>query len=289
MTDEEVRAGTDGTDGTLPLDTAGIVLRRAREEGNLTIEQISAETRISQRYLRQIEEGDFDGLAGRTYAIGFSRSYAKAVGLDDKKIAAMVRTELAESGQDDRADAAGFEPGDPARIPTRGLAWLSALAAILLIAGGFAYFRDYFIPGSGPGMLVAEAPVAKSDASVAEGAAEGAAEGPVSPAGQSGRAVVFTSLEDGIWVKFYDAEGNRLMERQMALNESFTVPSDVDAPLIWTARPDALAITVGGKPVPKLAEELQTLRDVPVSAEALLARSGPLQQSPAPSEPSTDT
>ncbi len=281
MADEEDRAGMEGADGTLPLDTAGILLRRAREEGKFTIEQISAETRISQRHLRQIEEGDFDGLPGRTYAIGFSRSYAKAVGLDDRKIAAMVRAELAESGQDDRGNGIGFEPGDPARIPTRGLAWLSALAAILLIAGGFAYFRDYFIPGSGPGALVAEAPVVESDESAAEGAASSAEE--------NGSAVVFTSLEDGIWVKFYDAEGNRLMEKQLALNESFTVPSDVDEPLIWTARPDALAITVGGKPVPKLAEELRTLRDVPVSAAALLARPNSPQQSPEPSQPPTDS
>lgn len=281
MADEEDSAEIERGDGTLPLDTAGILLRRAREEAQLTIEQISAETRISQRHLRQIEEGDFDGMPGRTYAIGFARSYAKAVGLDDKKIAAMVRTELAEIGQNDRGNAAGFEPGDPARIPTRGLAWLSALAAILLIMGGFTYFRDYFIPGSGPGALVAEAPVIESQSPTAEGAATSAE--------QSGGAVVFTSLEDGVWVKFYDAEGNRLMEKQMALNESFTVPSDVERPLIWTARPDALAITVGGKAVPKLAEELQTLRDVPVSAAALLARSGPMQQSPAPSEPSTET
>ena len=280
MADEEDTIG-NGAEGTLPLDTAGILLRRAREEAKLTIEQVSAETRITQRHLRQIEEGDFDGLPGRTYAIGFSRSYAKAVGLDDKKIAGMVRAELAESGYDDRGNTGGFEPGDPARIPTRGLAWLSALAAILLIAGGFAYFRDYFLPGSGPGALVAEAPVAAPETSPGDVAD--------APAAATGGAVVFTSLEDGVWVKFYDAEGTRLMEKQMALDESFVVPADVEGPQIWTARPDALSITVGGKPVPKLAEELQTMRDVPVSAEALLARSGPLSQSPAPTQPSSDT
>ncbi len=284
MADVEDRAEHDRADGTLPLDTAGILLRRAREEAKLTIEQVSSETRIGQRHLTLIEQGDFDGLPGRTYAIGFSRSYAKAVGLDDKKIAEMVRAELAESGLNDRGNAGGFEPGDPARIPTRGLAWLSALAAILLIAGGFAYFRDYFMPGSGPGPLVAEAPVALPAAPEAAGAADADATNP-----QAGGEVVFTSLEDGIWVKFYDAEGNRLMEKQMALNESFTVPADVVGPQIWTARPDALSITVGGKPVPKLAEDLQTMRDVPVSAEALLARSPPLQQSPAPTPANSDT
>lgn len=284
MADEKDTAGTEWGGETLPLDTAGILLRRAREEAKLTIEQVSGETRIGQRHLKLIEQGDFDSLPGRTYAIGFSRSYAKAVGLNDKAIAAMVRAELAESGHGGRGNAPGFEPGDPARIPTRGLAWLSALAAILLIAGGFAYFRDYFFPGSGPRALVAEAPAPAPDVPQGGGQAGGAD----APAGTAGGTVVFTSLEDGVWVKFYDAEGNRLMEKQMALNERFTVPADVDGPQIWTARPDALAITVGGKPVPKLAEELQTMRDVPVSAEALLARSGPLPQTPAPSQPSTD-
>ncbi len=284
MADVENRAEYDSADGTLSLDTAGFLLRRAREAAKLTIEQVSAETRIGHRHLALIEQGDFDGLPGRTYAIGFSRSYAKAVGLDDKKIAAMVRAELAEGGQGDQGSSGGFEPGDPARIPTRGLAWLSALAAILLIAGGFAYFRDYFMPGSGPGPLVAEAPAAMRAAPQAAGAADADATNP-----QAGDEVVFTSLENGIWVKFYDGEGNRLMEKQMSLNESFTVPADVVGPLIWTARPDALSITVGGKPVPKLAEELQTMRDVPVSAEALLARSAPLQQSPDPVAATTDT
>lgn len=268
-------------DGTLPLDTAGSLLRRAREDAKLSIEQVSAETRITQRHLNQIEAGDFEGLPGRTYAIGFSRSYAKAVGLDDRKIADMVRAELAEGGYDDRDNKEGFEPGDPGRIATRGLAWLSALAAILLIAGGFAYFRDYFFPASGPGPLVAEATTAPPAPPPVDGAAN--------PDAPSGGEVVFTSLEDGIWVKFYDAQGNRLMEKQMALDETFVVPADAEGPQIWTARPDALAITIGGKSVPKLAEELQTLRDVPVSAEALLARSDPPQQAPAAPEPSTDT
>lgn len=277
MVDEIEAAGKDEADGTLPLDTAGILLRRARLEAQLTIKQVAAKTRITQRHLSLIEDGDFEGLPGRTYAIGFSRSYAKAIGLDDRRIADMVRAELAEHGNDKRGNTAGFEPGDPARIPTRGLAWLSALAAILLIAGGFAYFRGYFFPGSGPHPLVADAPVETGGAPQVAATDE--------PAVNSGGAVVFTALEDGVWVKFYDAEGTRLMEKQLALNESFTVPADAKGPQIWTARPDALGITVGGKAVPKLAEELQTMRDVAVSADALLARPAPPGPSSAPAQP----
>jgi len=50
------------------------------------------------------------------------------------------------------------------------------------------------------------------------------------------------------------------------------VPADAVDPQLWTGRPEALAITVGGRQVPRLAEEDQVMRDVPVTAEALLAR-----------------
>jgi cytoskeleton protein RodZ len=84
--------------------------------------------------------------------------------------------------------------------------------------------------------------------------------------------VVFTALEDGIWVKFYDGAGSQLMQKQMAKGESYTVPGDANEPQVWTGRPDALAITVGGRPVAKLAERETIVRDVPVTAEALLGR-----------------
>jgi cytoskeleton protein RodZ len=91
----------------------------------------------------------------------------------------------------------------------------------------------------------------------------------------TGGEVVFTALEPGIWVKFYDASGLQLMQKQMAMGERYAIPADANGPQLWTGRPDALSITVGGRPVPKLAEEQTTMKDVQVSAEALLARAAP--------------
>jgi hypothetical protein len=84
--------------------------------------------------------------------------------------------------------------------------------------------------------------------------------------------VTFTALAPGIWVKFYDRNGAQLMQKQMAIGESYTVPADAQGPMLWTGRPDALAIAIGGRPVPKLSEEQRTVKDVPVTAAALLAR-----------------
>ncbi|MFN4113227.1 MAG: helix-turn-helix domain-containing protein [Sphingomonadaceae bacterium] len=253
----------------LPLDNTGQRLRRAREAAGITVEQIAAETRIPQRHIETIERGDFASLPSRTYALGFSRTYAKALGLDEKGIAAQLRAELGQSGPE-RTVTPRYEPGDPARVPSRTLAWLSALAAVVLLAGGFAFFRTFWAPGTGPAPLEAPAPEAPE---VPEGSEGGEAR--ATPGAMAAGQVVFTALEDEVWVKFYDASGAQLMQKQMALNERYVVPVDAEGPQVWTGRPNALRITVGGKPVPKLSETERVVKDVPVSAEALLARTPP--------------
>ena len=252
---------TQTLDEQLPLDNTGQRLRRAREAAGMTVEQIAAETRIPLRHIETIERGDFASLPSRTYATGFSRTYAKALGLDENDVIAQLRAELGQSANE-RMAAPRYEPGDPARVPSNGLAWLSALAVVLLLVGGFAFYRSYFAPGLGPAPLEQPEPAAPEPAAT-------------TPAAVVTGQVVFTSLEDGIWVKFYDKDGRQLMQKQMADKERYVVPAEAEGPQVWTGRPDALQITVGGKPVPKISEEEGVVKDVPVSAEALLARPAP--------------
>jgi hypothetical protein len=62
------------------------------------------------------------------------------------------------------------------------------------------------------------------------------------------------------------------MEALMAPGDSYTVPADADRPMLRTGRPDALRVTIGGREVPRLSEDQRVVSDVPVTAEALLAR-----------------
>jgi cytoskeletal protein RodZ len=265
----------------LPLGT-GERLHAAREARKLSLEQVAAETRIPQRHLTAMEAGDFAKLPGRTYAVGFARTYAKTVGLDPDDVAAGVRAEL-DAQSEDGYRPASFEPGDPARVPSRALGWFAAFAVLLLLAGGFFFFRSIFSPAGELPSLVEqqnEQQQAQRQAAARQTAATPA------PAAAANGPVVFTAAVPNVWVKFYDAGGKTLLQKQMALGESFTVPPDAQGPMIWTGRPDALAITVGGKPVPKLAEQEQVMKDVPVTAQALLARgqpsAAPAGEKPAP-------
>ncbi|MGB3166539.1 MAG: helix-turn-helix domain-containing protein, partial [Alteraurantiacibacter sp.] len=97
----------DETDTIPPQQGVGAQLRGARESKGLTVDQVAAETRISSRHIQHIEAGEFDQLTSRTYAIGFSRTLAKAVGLNENDVVAMVRGELDSEERQERRTAAG--------------------------------------------------------------------------------------------------------------------------------------------------------------------------------------
>jgi len=245
----------------------GARLRAAREAQGLALAHIAAETRIPLRHLEAIERSAFDTLPSRTYAIGFARSYAKTVGLDEAAIIAAVRAELGDGAASRSVPGAGLEPGDPARVPSPGLAWAGALAALLLAVGAYAFYNSHFAAGSVPGSLLPSAPE-PSPAAPARAAPSPVAAVPGGP-------VVLTALDDGIWVRLYEEGGARLAERTLAKGETLTVPAEARDPRLNTGRPDALAITIGGQAAAPLSDRPVTLAGVPVSAAALRARAAP--------------
>lgn len=113
-----------------PLD-AGTRLRQARDAAGMSRADIAAITKIPERHIIAIEAGDFAALAGRSYAIGFSRSYARAVGLDEQEIIGAVRQEMG-AGDAEPEHRHAFEPGDPSRVPSKRIAWLAALAVLVV-------------------------------------------------------------------------------------------------------------------------------------------------------------
>lgn len=261
----------------LAAETTGDRLRHAREAAGQQRADIAARTRISERHLAALEDGRYADLPGRTYAFGFARTYARALGMDEDAVVGGLRREMGVAEAQPLPEAPAFEPGDPARVPSARFAWMAGLLAVILALAGGVWWKLYYEPAAGLPSILPES----SPSSAAPAAARPAAiAAPAPAAAASTGPVVFTSLRDGIWVKFYDAAGKQLMQKQMAKGETYTVPADASGPQLWTGRPDALAITVGGKPVPPLATQQKIMKGVPVTAAALLAR--PATPAPAP-------
>jgi cytoskeleton protein RodZ len=238
------------------LEGAGDRLLRARLEAGLSSADVSEMTRIPERHLAAIEHGDFAALASRTYAIGFSRAYAKAVGLDDAEIVDQVRVELARLDSPAPRVNQSFEPGDPARVPGRRLAWLSALAVLAVIVALFFAWRSFYLPAASLPPIAEKTPVA---------AARPAPKATAPAAGQTGP-IILTARGERVWVLVTDASGAQVFQKEMARGESFTVPAEARGAMLSTGRAEELEVTVGGQPLAALQGARGVVRKVVLGA-----------------------
>lgn len=148
-----------------PPAGVGARLTAAREALGWSRAQLAARTKIPERHLAAIESGNFAALPARTYAIGFTRTYAREVGLAEAAVVADLRTEL-DGLENDVPRVASFEPGDPARVPAGGLAWIAALAALAVLIAVVVVWRPFFSPAMTLPPLKAD-PVPSAPASLA--------------------------------------------------------------------------------------------------------------------------
>ncbi len=279
--DSENESTSDSQTDLLESGSAsfGDRLRAAREAKRLELSHIAAETRIPERHLQSIETGNLEALPSRTYAVGFAKSFARAVGLDEEPIAEAVRAEFADGYSRTYSGAGALETDDPAKLPSSGLAWFGGLAAILLTVGLIFFYNTYFGAGTGPGSLLADEEAAQGQEALADGSSGQGEAGATQAAPSAGGQVVLTATGEGAWVRFYEEGGERLFEGVMESGDTYEVPLDAQDPRLNTGRPNLLSITVGGQAVPPISEVMVPVADAPVSAEALLARAQPDAQS----------
>ena len=71
--------------------TAGAALRAARQKRKISAADMAHYLRIRLAHVNAIEEGEFSQLPGRTYAVGWVRAYAQALGIVPEEILVSVR------------------------------------------------------------------------------------------------------------------------------------------------------------------------------------------------------
>ncbi len=64
----------------------GATLREARMRARIDVSEIEAQTKIRAKYLRALENEEWDLLPGPTFVRSFLRTYAQALGLDAKAL-----------------------------------------------------------------------------------------------------------------------------------------------------------------------------------------------------------
>lgn len=68
------------------MDEIGQILREARENKGLSLDDVQASIRINTRYLQALEAGEYDALPTPVHVRGFLRNYARHLGLDPQPL-----------------------------------------------------------------------------------------------------------------------------------------------------------------------------------------------------------
>ena len=223
------------------LPTVGQRLRAAREEKGLSLEDIAAQTRIPRRHLESIETGEWDQLPAPTYTTGFAKSYASAVGLDRTDIGDQLRAEM--GGQRFATNQTEvFEAADPRRTMPKWLVIGTIIGVIVLVLlMSWLNQRSLEQPDETNNTAVqhnAATPAAATRAPSAQ----------PQPAAAQGQAVVL-SATDAVWLQVTD-KGAVLYSGILQAGQTFTVPPSATAPVLKTAKAEALKVMVGSTLAP---------------------------------------
>ena len=245
--------------------TVGTRLRARREEMGLSLDEVAQRTRVPLRHLQAIEDGTYASLPSITYAMGFTKAYARVVGLEEAEVGRELRKELG-STFDERPEYVPYEMADPTRVPSRGLAWIGVVVAGLIVLGGAIWFGSSWLRSSNTAAPQTAAVEAPAPATPRAPAAQPTAAAPV-----GGEQVTLVAKEE-VWVRLYDAANETLVLKTLAPGERLDVPREANRPMINIGRPGAVTVTINGSEVAPLGPPERAIKDVEVSAAALRAR-----------------
>ena len=247
--------------------TVGQRLRAAREQKELSLEDVASQTRIPQRHLESIESAQWENLPAPTYTIGFAKSYASAVGLDRTEIGDQLREEM--GGQRfSSTHSEVIEAADPARTMPKWLVMGAVIAVIVLvILMTWVNSRSLQQPGASAENSVAAASPAAPAAPVAPQLAA------------AGQAVVIAANEP-VWMQVSEKGGATLFAGTLQPGQTFPVPTSATAPVLRTGKPEALRITVGNQVAPPVGPPARKVSNVSLLPADLMK--GPQAAAPVP-------
>ena len=128
-----------------PSGLPGSLLRQAREEKGLTIDEMSAISNLTKQVIRGIESDDYSELAGLSFVRGYLKLYAKKLGVNESDILEPFdRWKAEQSGEPIQTiSKTGVGVQEPSSGPGKGtMAAAAVVVMVLIAAGAFISYMD---------------------------------------------------------------------------------------------------------------------------------------------------
>ncbi len=286
-------------DSATGASRVGSELRAARQRLGWALPDVAAMLRIRLPYLEAIEDGRVADLPSSTYAIGFLRTYATALGLDADEMARRFR---AEAGEVRKPELAFPVPVPERGVPAGAVVLLGAVLVALAYGGWYKLSGEHraaadavtpvparlaplaanveptpspqvasVMPAGPPPIVNPTPPLTAAPSPATPPPAPDPAPTPVAatvtgappPAAQ----IVLRAKADS-WVQVRDKQGKVVFFGIMRPGETWTVPDGAPL-LLTTGNAGGTEIDVGGQPAPPLGKSGAVLHDVPLDADAL--------------------
>lgn len=125
------------------MSELGQLLKEARKEKGLSLDDVQEITKIQKRYLKAIEDGNYAILPGSFYVRGFIKNYAEAVGLEPESVLQLYRNAAPAPENEPVIEQPIRKRRSGLRSADRVNKWLSGLlmwSFVILIIGLIYYF-----------------------------------------------------------------------------------------------------------------------------------------------------
>ncbi|NMB56642.1 hypothetical protein GYA19_01740 [Candidatus Beckwithbacteria bacterium] len=123
------------------MQTIGQLLKSLRLKKNLSLEEISEETKIAIHLLERIEQDDFVNLPSSTFTKGFITSYAKVLDFDPEKALAIFRRDFLVSQSGKIMPKGLAKPLDRQTIITSKIIIFSLVGLFILSFFAYLFFQ----------------------------------------------------------------------------------------------------------------------------------------------------
>ena len=243
------------------METVGSTLREARKSKGLGLNDLEEITKIRVRYLEALEEDDYEKLPGHTYAIGFIRTYARALGLDPQEAADSFKAMVAKP---DQPELKPLNPVMPTSLqPRRGISRgviisVLCLLALLTLFGVDSVWKkgQTTLPPVEP---VSKTPVVSTPADIPQPKTEPAppVQTPITPeTSELSLDILFTGR---CWL-IINADGQKVFEGELREGTKNIKAKD-KIELVSVGSAGAIQLTLNGKQLPSLGAVGQVVKN----------------------------